>query len=79
MGTLTITIKDQTERTFRELVKSCYGQGRGKLGSAVGEALNYWVQKKQSEDIAQRELRLLRKGFQLGKWTGNREELYERS
>lgn len=79
MGTITINVRDQTEALFRDVVKQEIGEEKGSLGQAVEEALKLWIKQKKEEEIAQRQLALLRKGFHLGKHTFNRDELHERS
>jgi len=78
MGTITINVDDGTEKIFRHTVEKELGKGKGKLGSAVAEALDLWVNKQKEEQIMGRELALLEKGFMLGKYTIDRDDLYER-
>ena len=78
MGTITININDQTEELFREVVKQELGLGKGKLGQAVEEALKDWIKEKGEEEIAQRQLQLLKKGYRFGKYKFSRDELHER-
>lgn len=79
MGTITININNDLEQKFRDEVKKEKGIGKGKLGNAVQEALELWVDQKQQQDIAQRQLALMKQGFNLGKYSFNREEIYDRS
>ncbi len=79
MATITINIDNQTETIFREAVKEELGTEKGKLGQAVNEALQLWINKKKQEEISQRQLALLKTGFKLGKWKFNRDELHERT
>ncbi|HLD72187.1 MAG TPA: hypothetical protein VJA23_01240 [Candidatus Nanoarchaeia archaeon] len=79
MATITINIDNQTETIFREAVKEELGTEKGKLGQAVNEALQLWINKKKQEEISQRQLTLLKTGFKLGKWKFNRDELHERT
>lgn len=78
MGTITINVDDEMEQKFRETVAKEKGLGKGKLGSAVQEAFDLWIQDKEQEQIAQRQLQLMEKGFRFGKYAVNREELHER-
>lgn len=78
MGTITISVDDATEMEFREVVKEEIGETKGSLGSAISEAMNLWIKQKQQIEIAQRQLALIEKGFHLGKYKFNREELHER-
>ena len=78
MGTITISLDDKTEKEFRKTVEENLGKKKGILGKAVNEALRLWLRKKQEKEITNRQLALLEKGFYLGKYKFNREEIYER-
>lgn len=79
MGTITINVKDEVEKEFRETVKKEIGVGKGKLGNAVEEALEKWVYEKRQKEIAQRAMELMNKGlYSLKGWKFNRDELYDR-
>ena len=80
MGTMTVNVRDETEKEFRETVKRELGEGKGKLGSAVDEAMLKWNIEKNQKDIAARQIALMEKGlYSVGKgWKFNREELYDR-
>lgn len=78
MGTITINVSDDTEMLFREVVKEEVGSSKGSLGTAVEEALALWISEKKEQEIATRQLTLMEKGFTLGKYKFNREELHER-
>ncbi len=78
MGTITISVDDEMENRFRETVKEEVGVGKGKLGAAVEEALKLWVAKKQEEEIAERQIAWMEKGFQTGKIFFERDDLHER-
>ncbi len=78
MGTVTINIDDETEQKFREVVKEECGEGKGKLGQAVTEALLFWINFKKQEEIAHRQLKLIQKGFSLGKYKFDREDIHDR-
>jgi hypothetical protein len=79
MGTVTITISDETEHQFRQMVKHNLGEGKGKLGKAVDEALANWAQDKQTNEYVHEAIALMKKGlFKVGKnYTFKREEAYE--
>ena len=79
MGTITINVKDEVEKVFRETVKKEIGVGKGKLGNAVEEALEKWVYEKRQKEIAQRAMELMNKGmYSLKGWKFNRDELYDK-
>ena len=79
MGTMTINISDETERKFREAVKAELGEGKGKLGQAVEDALRKWFEEDEQIKLRQEALALLKKGlYKVGKnYTFKREEAYE--
>ena len=79
MGTITINIDDEIEKRFRTLVSKIYHDKKGNLGNAVTEALKKWIDEVTQKQISERELRILDKGFNMGKFKfKTREELYER-
>jgi hypothetical protein len=65
MGTITINVDDDTESRFRQAVLSEYGKGKGVLGKAVTEAINGWVADRRCQDISERQLRMLKSGFDM--------------
>lgn len=66
MGTITISIDDETERTFRERVKAVLGERKGALGQAVTEALGLWIREKTQDEIARSALAQMEKPYRLG-------------
>ncbi|MDI6902854.1 MAG: hypothetical protein QMC77_03880 [Methanocellales archaeon] len=79
MGTITVNVKDEVEKDFREAASTLYGRKKGALGRAITEAMQNWVYVKKQKEIAKRELKLLNKGFNFGKKLyRSRDELYER-
>lgn len=79
MGTITVNVKDEVEREFREVASVAHGDKKGYLGMALTEAMQRWINEKKQEKIAERELKLLEKGFNFGKKLyETRDELHER-
>jgi len=80
MGTITINVKDEVEKQFRETVKKEIGVGKGKLGNAVEEALKKWVHEQKQKEIAESLKEKMRTClYSVGKgWKFNREEIYDR-
>ena len=80
MGTITISIDDDTERRFREAAKKKLGQRKGYLGKATTEALETWLRKQSQEEIANDALALLATGYDPGKKLyKERKDLYDRT
>jgi hypothetical protein len=52
MGTITISVDNETERKFREVAIRVHGKRKGALGEATTEALNLWVKEKMQEEIS---------------------------
>ena len=78
MGTITVNVKDDVEKEFREIVHSFQGTKKGDLGKALTEAMRKWVYEKRQEKIAQEALKLLEQGFDFGKRLyKDRSDLYE--
>lgn len=79
MGTMTISVGDETEKKFRETVKAKLGEGKGKLGKAADEALAKWAEDKKTDEYVKEALALMEKGlYKVGKnYTFRREEAYD--
>lgn len=79
MGTMTVNVRDETEKNFRTGVKENLGEGKGKLGQAVDEAMNKWLEDKTDKALRQRALERLKRGmYKLPKdYKFRREEAYE--
>ena len=79
MGTITISVSDEVENSFRERVGKKLGEGKGVLGKAIEEAMKKWINDDEQSEIAQRQLKLMQKGlYSLKGWKFNRDELYDR-
>ena len=76
MATLTVNVRDETERDFRRRAYQAYGRKKGVLGKALTEAMRDWVAKKEYFD---RCMALLNEGRDMGKilYT-HRDELHGR-
>ncbi len=79
MKTITININENIDKEFREITEKELGKGKGKLGKAFEESLKLWIKEKKEEEIAFRQLSFMEKGFTLGKYRFNRDELHERN
>ena len=80
MGTITISVDDDTEKRFRATAKKMMGERKGYLGKATTEALEYWMKKQMQEEIARDALALLETGHNLGKHHyRERKDLYDNS
>lgn len=79
MGTITVNVKDEIENEFRNAVKQKKGDGKGKLGEAITEAMTDWTHKKTQKIISNQMIELMEKGFKMGKLKiKSRDELYDR-
>ena len=79
MATITISIKDDVEKKFRETVRKKLGEGKGRLGRAVEDALQKWVYEQEQRKIAERQINLMEKGmYSLKGWKFKRDEIYDR-
>ena len=79
MGTITVNVKDEIENEFRKTVSHKKGEGKGKLGEAITEAMAEWTNKNRQISIANDMIKLMKKGFNLGKIKiKTRDELYDR-
>jgi len=79
MATITISVKDEVDKEFRDTVKKKLGQGKGVLGKAVEEALQKWVHDERQRQIADEMMKMMDKGlYSLKGWKFNRDEIYDR-
>lgn len=79
MGTITVNIEDEVEKEFRKIASEEYKGKKGFLGDAITEAMKEWIREKEQEEITEREIAILKKGFRLGKLMyKKKEELYAR-
>ena len=79
MATITISVKDDVNKEFREIVRKKLGQGKGVLGKAVEEAIQKWMHDEGQRKIAVELKRMMDKGlYSLKGWKFNRDEIYDR-
>ncbi len=78
MGIITISMNDEVEQKLRVKVKEMYGVRKGALKQVVEEAIESWLAGKKQGEVADRQIALMKKGFHMGKWKFDREELYDR-
>jgi len=72
-----LTVRDEVEKKFREMVGEMYSGKKGSLGKAVTEAMELWIHERQQEKISRRALELLKLDFDMGKRIfTDREELH---
>ncbi len=78
MGTITISIDDDTERRFREAAKKKMGERKGYLGKATTEAFEYWINLQSQGSVSSDALSLLKSPFHLGTHRySTRNDLYD--
>jgi predicted transcriptional regulator len=53
MGTITVNIKDEVEKEFREVAGIAHGSERGYLEKAITDAIQKWIYEKRQEKIAE--------------------------
>lgn len=79
MATITINVKDDIEKEFRNILKLKYGEGKGILGKAIEEALKKWIFEQKQKDITARQIELMKKGlWKDNDYKFNRDEIYEK-
>lgn len=79
MGTITVSIKNDVEKRFRETAAKIYGQRKGYLGSALTEAMLRWITKVRQEELKAKAIKRLDAGYEMGKLLyKSRGELHER-
>lgn len=79
MTTVTINVKDEINKEFRETVKKKLGQGKGILGKAIEDAMKKWIEEEKQKKIVERQIRFMQKGlYSLKGWKFKRDEIYDR-
>lgn len=76
---MTISIEDNINKEFREEVKRKFGQGKGVLARALKETIKRWIEEERQNQIAERQIKLAKKGlYSLKGQSFKREEAYAR-
>ncbi len=76
---ITRAVDQELEKAFREFVARTYGNEKGVLSRATGDAYKKLMEENEQERIRRRALDILNKGFKMGKLNyKTRAELYER-
>ena len=76
MGTITVNLPENVEKTFRTRVASVKGMRKGALGEAIAEAMTDWTRKHTHHDEA---MRLLEEGWDGGTFAmPSREDIHDR-
>ena len=79
MATITLNINNEINNEFRDIVKSTFGEGKGKLGKAFEDALKKWMFEQKQKEISERQMKVMEKGVWYSKnYKFNREEIYEK-
>jgi len=79
MAVITISVNDDLNKKFREIVRRKLGERKGALGKAVEDALNKWLDEERQNEISREMIELMEEGVgTLGKWKFKRDELYGR-
>lgn len=79
MATITVNITNETAEIFRKTVKKEFGEGKGKLGSALDEAMKKWSEEREQKEIKEKFIATLKRGFNMGKLKKiQRGDLYDR-
>lgn len=80
MGIITISMKDDVEKRFRQYAKEKHGNKKGYLGEAITEAVREKLDKDKSEKAREDFFKMMKKGYKLGGLgIKHRSELYDRS
>ncbi len=78
MGTLTISLSDDVEQRFREVINREYGMNKEAINNAIAEAIELWVNETRQRTLAEAGREILAKEHNIGKWHySHRKDLYE--
>ncbi|OJI08005.1 MAG: hypothetical protein BK997_01760 [Candidatus Micrarchaeum sp. ARMAN-1] len=75
--TITVNVSKEAAKKLRHMAVIKYGNKKGALGKAVSEAFVLFS-KKNEESVDARLLKLMHKGFAMGKISGTRDDWHKR-
>lgn len=79
MATITLNVTNEINDEFRNVVRAKFGEGKGKLGKAIEEAIKIWIFEQKQKNITQRQIKMMKDGIWSQKnFKFDREELYEK-
>jgi hypothetical protein len=79
MATITLNVTNEINNEFRNIVKTKFGEGKGRIGRAIEEAMQIWIFKQKQKELSTKGLSLLKAGIWSKKnYKFNREEAYDR-
>jgi len=79
MATITLNVNNEINNEFRDAVKSKFGEGKGKLGKAIEEAIKKWIFEQKQKEITERQIKIMKVGvWSLKNYRFDREEIYEK-
>jgi hypothetical protein len=79
MATITLNVTNEVNEEFRNIVKAKLGEGKGKLGKAMEEAIKIWIYEQKQKEISNKGLMILKEGIWSKKgYKFNRDEIYDR-
>jgi predicted transcriptional regulator len=80
MGTVTISLSDEVEKRFREVITRECGTNKGAISNAITEAIELWINETRQRSLADAGRKILAKKHDIGEWHySHRKELYERT
>ncbi len=79
MATITLNVTNEINDEFRNVVRTKFGEGKGKLGKAIEEAIKIWIFEQKQRAITQRQIKIMKEGIWSQKnFRFNRQEVYEK-
>jgi len=79
MATITLNVNNEINDEFRSVVKLKFGEGKGKLGKAIEEAIKKWIFEQKQKEITERQIKIMKEGIWSQKgYKFNREDIYEK-